>query len=71
MVGRVVEIATDGRHLSIHRGFLVVAEHGDEMGRVALDEDLRFGPDVTTLATVAADATTTASVVVSLRRLAS
>ena len=26
MVGRVVEIATDGRHLSIHRGFLVVAE---------------------------------------------
>lgn len=29
----------------------------------ALDEDLRFGPDVTTLATVAADATTTASVV--------
>lgn len=29
----------------------------------ALDEDLRFGPDVTTLATVAEDATTTASVV--------
>lgn len=29
----------------------------------ALDEDLRYGPDVTTLATVAADATTTASVV--------
>lgn len=29
----------------------------------ALDEDLRYGPDVTTLATVAADATTTGSVV--------
>lgn len=29
----------------------------------ALEEDLRYGPDVTTLATVAADATTTASVV--------
>ncbi|MEW5811770.1 MAG: carboxylating nicotinate-nucleotide diphosphorylase [Actinomycetota bacterium] len=29
----------------------------------ALDEDLRYGPDVTTLATVAAHATTTASVV--------
>ena len=29
----------------------------------ALDEDLRYGPDVTTLATVAEDATTTASVV--------
>jgi nicotinate-nucleotide pyrophosphorylase (carboxylating) len=29
----------------------------------ALEEDLRYGPDVTTLATVAADATTTASMV--------
>jgi len=29
----------------------------------ALDEDLRFGPDMTTLATVAADATTTAAMV--------
>ncbi|MDT5298278.1 MAG: hypothetical protein QOG79_1520, partial [Mycobacterium sp.] len=29
----------------------------------ALDEDLRFGPDVTTLATVPADATTTAAMV--------
>jgi len=29
----------------------------------ALDEDLRYGPDVTTLATVAADATTTASMI--------
>ena len=38
MVGRVVEIATDGRHLSIFRGFLVVAEHGTEVGRVAMDE---------------------------------
>lgn len=31
--------------------------------RVALDEDLRFGPDVTTTATVSADAVATASVV--------
>ncbi len=38
MVGRVVEIATDGRHLSIHRGFLVVAEKGAEVGRVPMDE---------------------------------
>ena len=30
----------------------------------ALEEDLRYGPDVTTLATVGADATTTASMVV-------
>jgi CRISPR-associated protein Cas1 len=38
MVGRVVEIATDGRHLSIYRDFLVVAQRGEEVGRVALDE---------------------------------
>ena len=38
MVGRVVEIATDGRHLSIHRGFLVVAEEGAEVGRVPMDD---------------------------------
>jgi CRISP-associated protein Cas1 len=38
MVGRVVEIATDGRHLSIFRGFLVVAERGEEVGRIAMDE---------------------------------
>jgi CRISPR-associated protein Cas1 len=38
MVGRVVEIATDGRHLSVYRGFLVIAEAGEEVGRVAIDE---------------------------------
>jgi CRISPR-associated protein Cas1 len=38
MVGRVVEVATDGRHLSIERGFLVVAEDGAEIGRVPLDD---------------------------------
>lgn len=38
MVGRVVEIATDGRHLSVLRGFLVVADGGAEIGRIALDE---------------------------------
>jgi CRISPR-associated protein Cas1 len=38
VVGRVVEIATDGRHLSIHRGFLVVAESGAEVGRVPMDD---------------------------------
>ncbi|KRE34525.1 nicotinate-nucleotide pyrophosphorylase [Mycobacterium sp. Soil538] len=39
-----------------------IADARTLIGR-ALDEDLRYGPDVTTLATVAADATTTASVV--------
>lgn len=38
MVGRVVEIATDGRHLSIFRGFIVVNEHGEEVGRIPVDE---------------------------------
>jgi CRISPR-associated protein Cas1 len=38
MVGRVVEIETDGRHLAINRGFLVVSEQHNEVGRVPLDD---------------------------------
>jgi CRISP-associated protein Cas1 len=38
MIGRIVEIAEDGRHLSLSRGFLVVEERGTEIGRVALDD---------------------------------
>jgi CRISPR-associated protein Cas1 len=38
MVGRVVEIETDGRHLAIQRGFLVVTEQHNEIGRIPLDE---------------------------------
>lgn len=38
MIGRVVEIAEDGRHLSVARGFLVVGERGRELGRVPLDD---------------------------------
>lgn len=38
MIGQVVEIASDGRHVSLHRGFLVVSEKGEEMGRVAIDQ---------------------------------
>jgi CRISP-associated protein Cas1 len=38
MVGRVVEIETDGRHLAINRGFLVVSEHGAEAGKAPLDD---------------------------------
>ena len=37
MPGRVVDLETDGRHVSRHRGFLVVSEHGEEIGRVGLD----------------------------------
>jgi CRISPR-associated protein Cas1 len=35
---RIVDIATDGRHLSLFRGFMVVSEGGEEVGRVALDD---------------------------------
>nr|WP_243415174.1 hypothetical protein [Altererythrobacter segetis] len=35
---RIVDIATDGQHLSIHRGFLIVEREREEIGRVALDD---------------------------------
>lgn len=38
MVGRVVEIANDGRHLAIDRGFMTVSEKAGEIGRVPLDD---------------------------------
>ncbi|WP_138379574.1 type II CRISPR-associated endonuclease Cas1 [Luteithermobacter gelatinilyticus] len=38
MVGHIVEIAEDDRHLSALRGFLRVECHGEEVGRVALDD---------------------------------
>lgn len=38
MIGRVVEIAEDGRHLAALRGFMVVKSEGEEIGRVPLDD---------------------------------
>ncbi|MFQ5534473.1 MAG: type II CRISPR-associated endonuclease Cas1 [Sphingomonadales bacterium] len=38
MIDRIVEIAEDGRHLSVSRGFLVVSADGEELGRVPLDD---------------------------------
>jgi len=35
---RIIDIASDGRHLSRERGFLKVSEAGAEIGRVPLDE---------------------------------
>ncbi|NIA68491.1 type II CRISPR-associated endonuclease Cas1 [Pelagibius litoralis] len=35
---RIVDIATDGRHLSAYRGFLKVEEGGREVGRIPLDD---------------------------------
>ena len=37
-VDRVVEIAGDNRHLATERGFMVVRECGEELGRVPLDD---------------------------------
>jgi CRISPR-associated protein Cas1 len=38
MLGRVVEIAEDGRHLSVNRGFLVISAEGKEIARLPLDD---------------------------------
>lgn len=38
MIGRIVEIAEDGRHLAKARGFLTVSSQGEEIGRIALDD---------------------------------
>ena len=35
---QIIDISTDGRHLSRDRGFLKVAENGAEVGRVPLDQ---------------------------------
>lgn len=40
MIGRIVEIADDQRHLSVHRGFMIVRDtsSGQEMGQIPLDD---------------------------------
>lgn len=38
MIGRIVEVAGDGRYLSLDRGFLVVSHKGTEAGRVPIDD---------------------------------
>jgi len=38
MIGRIIEIATDGVHLSTYRGFMKVSEGHEEIGRVPLDD---------------------------------
>ncbi len=35
---QIIDIATDGRHLSRHRGFLKVSQDGAEIGRTPLDQ---------------------------------
>lgn len=38
MVGRIVEIASDGVHLSVERGFMKVSKDCERLGQVALDD---------------------------------
>ncbi len=38
MIGRIVEIATDGVHLSVKRGFMIVSQDHERLGQVALDD---------------------------------
>ena len=38
MIGGIVEIAENGRYLSLYRGFLVVKTASEELGRVPLDD---------------------------------
>ena len=38
MVGRIVEIASDGVHLSVERGFMKVTKDRELLGQVALDD---------------------------------
>lgn len=40
MLGRIVEIAEDDRHLKVERGFLVVKKGSEEIGRIPLDDIL-------------------------------
>lgn len=38
MLGRIVEIAQDGRRLSVDRGFLLIRDHEQALGRIPLDD---------------------------------
>jgi CRISP-associated protein Cas1 len=38
MIGRVVEVASDGRHLAVSRGFMTISTDGVEVARVPLDD---------------------------------
>ncbi|HET7561549.1 MAG TPA: CRISPR-associated endonuclease Cas1 [Rhodanobacteraceae bacterium] len=38
MIGRIIEVAGDGRYLSLDRGFLVVSHKGEEIGRTQIDD---------------------------------
>lgn len=60
-LGRVVEVAEDGRHLAKLRGFLVISARGEELGRVPLDDlaaVIATAPGTTTSCTLLAELAT-------------
>ncbi len=59
MLNRVIEIAEDGRYLSVERGFLKVSTKTEELGRVPLD-------DIATLIVTARDASLSKNVMLAL-----
>ena len=38
MIGRIVEVASDGARLAVKRGFMIVSRDGAQVGRIALDD---------------------------------
>lgn len=38
MIGRIIEVVSDGRYLSLSRGFLVISHKGEEVGRTPIDD---------------------------------
>ncbi|MBF0393740.1 MAG: type II CRISPR-associated endonuclease Cas1 [Alphaproteobacteria bacterium] len=38
MIGKIIDVSGTPRRLTLHRGFMVVAENDHELGRVALDD---------------------------------
>ena len=38
MIGRIVEVASDGAHLAVKRGFMKVSRDGAQVGQIALDD---------------------------------
>jgi len=38
MIGKIVDIAQNGRYVHSHRGFLLIKEGGDELGRIPFDQ---------------------------------
>lgn len=38
MIGRIVDISTDGVHLSVHRGFLQVSKDSEKLGQIAVED---------------------------------